>query len=66
MDLLVLNQKTQNEQNKNVTRDNFRFLVYSKPKHLLPKPKKIKKNVEEVSISTDGDFFDDDIMEFPE
>jgi len=49
-----------------VTRDNFRFLVFSTPKHLLPKPKKIKKNVEEVSISTDGDFFDDDIMEFPE
>ena len=66
MDLLVLNQKTQNEQNKNVTRDNFRFLVYSTPRHPLPKPKKIKKNVEEVPISTDGDFFDDDIMEFPE
>ena len=49
-----------------MTRENFRFLVYSTPKHSIPKPKKVKKNIEEVSISTDGDFFDDDIMEFPE
>ena len=49
-----------------MTRENFRFLVYSTPKHSILKPKKVKKNIEEVSISTDGDFFDDDIMEFPE
>lgn len=66
MDLLVMNQKNQNGQNKNVTRENFRFLVYSTPKRSIPKPKKVKKDIEEVSISTDGDFFDDDIMEFPE